>query len=341
MKRMKKIFIYSFVVGIVLGAAVAVWGIVSFKGDAVVESRELYVSRNTTYEALLDELLPSIKHHLAFDIYAERLALKDKYKVGHYLVRDGMTVIDIVRMLKLGLQTPVNVVINNVKTPQQLAGKLARQFEADSVEFVRVLTDRALAKELGFTSPQTMFSMFLPNTYEFYWTASPQEVVERMRREYKRFWTAERDAKRKRSGLSRVEVMTLASIVYEETRKTDEMPRVAGVYINRLRKGMPLQADPTIKYAMQDFTLRRILKKHLKYPSPYNTYINKGLPPSPICMPCVEAIDAVLNFERHDFLYFCARHTFDGYHNFAKSYSQHLANARLYQRELNKRKIMK
>lgn len=338
---MKKLLIYSFVIGIALGAAVMVWGLISFKGDAVVESKELYVSRHTSYEALLDELRPSIKHHLAFDIYAERLALKDNFKVGHYVVRDGMTVIEIVRMLKLGLQTPVNVVINNVKTPQQLAGKLSRQFEADSVEFVRVLTDKQRARELGFASPLTMFSMFLPNTYEFYWTATPDEFVERMRREYKRFWTAERDARRKRSGLSRVEVSTLASIVYEETRKTDEMPRVAGVYINRLRKGMPLQADPTIKYALQDFSLRRILKKHLKYPSPYNTYINKGLPPSPICMPSVEAIDAVLNFEQHDYLYFCARHTFDGYHNFAKSYSQHLANARLYQRELNKRKIMK
>ena len=338
---MKKLFIYTFVVGIVLGAAVAVWGVISFKGNAVVQSRRLYVSRNTSYEALLDSLKPSIKHHLAFDIYAQRLELKDKYKVGHYVVRDGMNVIEIVRMLKLGLQTPVNVVINNVRTPQQLAGKLSRQFEADSVEFATLLTDQQLARKLGFASPLTMFSMFLPNTYEFYWTATPEEVVERLRREYKRFWTAERDAQRKRSGLSRVEVMTLASIVNEETRKVDEMPRVAGVYINRLRKGMPLQADPTIKYALQDFGLRRILKKHLKHPSPYNTYINKGLPLSPICMPCVEAVDAVLNFEKHDYLYFCARHTFDGYHNFAKSYSQHLANARLYQKELNKRKIMK
>jgi UPF0755 protein len=136
-----------------------------------------------------------------------------------------------------------------------------------------------------------------------------------------------------------MEVMTLASIVYEETRKTDEMPRVAGVYMNRLKKGMPLQADPTIKYAMQDFGLRRILHKHLKYPSPYNTYINKGLPPTPICMPGKNAIEAVLNFEKHNYLYFCARATFDGYHNFAATYSEHLKNARAYSAELNRRKI--
>lgn len=133
--------------------------------------------------------------------------------------------------------------------------------------------------------------------------------------------------------------MTLASIVYEETRKTDEMPRIAGVYVNRLRKGMPLQADPTVKYAMQDFGLRRILHKHLKYESPYNTYRNKGLPPSPICMPGIDAIDAVLNFEEHDYLFFCARATFDGYHNFARTLREHNANARAYSAELNRRKI--
>ena len=338
---MKKMFIWTFVVGVVLGAAVMAWGYISFKGNAVLESKEFYVSRNTTYGELIDSLKPSIKHHLAFDIYAERLGLSESYKKGHYVVKDGMNVIEIVRMFKLGLQTPVKVTMNNVKIPAQLAGKLAKQFEADSVEFVQVLTDKALAKKLGFDNPLTMFSIFIPNTYEFYWTATPEEFVDRMYKEYKRFWTAERDAKRKRSGLNRVEVVTLASIVYEETRKVDEMPRVAGVYINRLKTGMPLQADPTIKYAMQRFDLRRILKSYLKTPSPYNTYINKGLPPSPICMPSVEAIDAVLNFEKHEYLYFCARHTFDGYHNFAKTYSQHLANARLYQQELNKRKIMK
>lgn len=338
---MKKILIWTFVIGLVLGAAVAVWGVISFKGDAVMEERELYVGRETSYQALIDSLKPSIKHHLAFDIYAERLNLKESYKVGHYLVQEGMDVIQIVRMIKLGLQTPVNVTMNNVKIPAQLAGKLAPQLEADSVELVEVFTDEALAKELGFDSPLTMFSIFLPNTYEVYWTVSPRDFVDRMYKEYKRFWDGDRDKKRERTGLNRVEVATLASIVYEETRKVDEMPRVAGVYMNRLRTGMPLQADPTIKYAMQDFGLRRILNRHLKTPSPYNTYLNRGLPPSPICMPSIEAIDAVLNYEKHDYVYFCARPTFDGYHNFAKNYSEHLRNARAYQAELNKRNIRK
>ena len=338
---MKKLLLWIFLVAVAVGAGVAAWGVVSFKGNAVKQEKELYVSRHTDYEALIDTLKPNIKHRFAFDIYAERLNLKESFKKGHYVVKEGMNVIEIVRMLKLGLQTPVNVTMNNVKIPAQLAGKLAAQLEADSVELVKVFTDKALAKKMGFESPLTMFSIFLPNTYEFYWTVKPEEFVERMYKEYKNFWNGARDEKRKRTGLNRVEVATLASIVYEETRKVDEMPRVAGVYMNRLRTGMPLQADPTIKYAMQNFGLRRILKSYLKYESPYNTYINKGLPPSPICMPSIQAIDAVLNFEKHDYLYFCARPTFDGYHNFAKSYSQHLANARAYQAELNKRKIMK
>ena len=160
-----------------------------------------------------------------------------------------------------------------------------------------------------------------------------------MHREYERFWTGARDSARTRIGLSRLETMTLASIVAEETRKSDEMPRIAGVYMNRLRRGIPLQADPTVKYAMQDFGLRRILYRHLKYESPYNTYINKGLPPSPICMPGLDAIESVLSYERHDYIFFCARATFDGYHNFARTLSEHQANARAYSAALNKRNI--
>ena len=266
------------------------------------------------------------------------MCIRDRFKPGHYVLEPGMNVVQVARMLKLGLQTPVRVTINNVRTRAQLAGKLARQIEADSATIVAALTDPATARKAGFDSV-TLFSMFIPDTYEFYWTVSPAQFIERMRREYDRFWTPQRDAKRQRSGLSRLEVMTLASIVYEETRQSDEMPRIAGVYINRLRKGWPLQADPTVKYALQEFGLRRILHRHLKYPSPYNTYINKGLPPSPICMPGRNAIDAVLDFERHDYMFFCARPTFDGYHNFARTLREHNANARAYSAELNRRKI--
>lgn len=335
----KKTLLYLLLACAAAIGAAACAALVQFKGNAVGEEYELFVSRRADYRAVVDSLRPRIRHRAAFDLYARRLALADHFKPGHYVVREGMNVIEIVRMLKLGLQTPVQVTLHNVRTPAQMAERLARQLDADTTQLLGVLRSRKVAREMGFETPEELFSMFLPDTYEFYWTVTPEEFLRRMKREYDRFWSAERDAKRQRSGLSRLEVMTLASIVYEETRKTDEMPRIAGVYVNRLRRGIPLQADPTIKYAMQDFGLRRILYRHLKYPSPYNTYINKGLPPSPICMPSTEAIDAVLGFEQHDYIFFCARPTFDGYHNFARTLSEHNANARAYSAELNRRKI--
>ena len=334
----KNILLWSLAGVLVVVIAAGVTGRWQFYGNAVTEERDLYVSGRAEYAQMVDSLLPRIRHHRAFGTYARRIDLERTFKPGHYVLRPGMSVIEVARMLKLGMQTPVRVTINNVRIPAQLAQKLARQIDADSAAVMQALTSKALAAEVGFDSV-TLFSMFVPDSYEFYWTVTPEEFVKRMKREYDRFWTPERDAKRKRSGLSRLEVMTLASIVYEETRKTDEMPRIAGVYVNRLRKGIPLQADPTVKYAMQDFGLRRILYKHLKYPSPYNTYINKGLPPSPICMPGKNAIDAVLDFERHDYIFFCARPTFDGYHNFARTLREHNANARAYSAELNRRKI--
>lgn len=337
---MRKKTLISVILACVLVAAAAVAGVgyVQFKKNAVREECELFVSSRAVYGDLVDSLMPRLKHRGAFNRYARRIDLAGTFKPGHYVLKPGMSIIEVARMLKLGLQTPVRVTFNNVRIPAQLAGKLARQIDADSAAILRAITSEKLAGELGFDSV-TLFSMFIPDTYEFYWTVSPEELVRRMKREYDRFWTAERDAKRMRCGLSRLEVTTLASIVCEETRKTDEMPRIAGVYINRLRRGIPLQADPTVKYAMQDFGLRRILHRHLKTQSPYNTYVNKGLPPSPICMPGRNAIDAVLDFEKHDYIFFCARPSFDGYHNFARTLREHNTNARAYSTELNRRKI--
>ena len=334
----KKTWIWLLLTAVVVVLVLGVTGFVQFKGRAVTEQAELFVGSHATYEEVVDSLMPRMRHRAAFHRYARRINLPETFKAGHYELKPGMSVIEVARMLKLGLQTPVRVTINNVRTPAQLAGKLARQLDADSAALLRVVTSERVARELGFDSV-TLFSMFIPDTYELWWTTTPEELVRRMKQEYDRFWTPVRDAKRKRSGLSRLEVMTLASIVYEETRKTDEMPRIAGVYINRLRRGIPLQADPTVKYALQDFTLRRILHRHLKTQSPYNTYIHRGLPPSPICMPGKNAIDAVLDFEQHDYIFFCARPTFDGYHNFARTLREHNANARAYAAELNRRKI--
>ena len=185
---------------------------------------------------------------------------------------------------------------------------------------------------------QTFMAMFIPNTYEVYWNCSVNDLLQRMKRESDRFW-ASRDAKLARCGLTRNEAITLASIVYEETKRQSEMPVVAGVYINRLRRGMPLQADPTVKFALGDFSLRRILHKHLEVDSPYNTYRVVGLPPGPICMPSIAAIDAVLNYQEHDYLYFCAKEDLSGAHNFARTLAEHNRNARAYAAALNRLKI--
>lgn len=335
---MREKILYALSGLVVAGAVAAAVVLVQFKGGAVPERCELFVGSQADYGQVLDSLMPRIRHRAAFRCYAKRIRLAETFRPGHYELEPGMDVIRIARMLKLGLQTPVRVTINNVRTPAFLAQKLARQLDADSAAFMRVFVSPEQAAGVGFDS-LTLFSMFIPDSYEFYWTVSPEALLRAMKREYDRFWSSGRDSLRRRSGLSRLETMTLASIVYEETRKSDEMPRVAGVYINRLKRGIPLQADPTIKYAMQDFALRRILYKHLKYPSPYNTYIHRGLPPSPICMPGKEAIDAVLNFEKHDYIFFCARPEFDGYHNFARTFAEHRANAKAYSAELNRRNI--
>lgn len=338
---MRKGYIIGAVIAIIvaIAAAIGIYAYRSLHEACVNRTLHLYISKDTTYKSVAEQIHAAIDNDRAFDYYAEKNDLEHNFRPGHYLLSIDMSVVQIVRTLKFGWQTPVRVTMNNAKIPAQLAKKLEGQIDADSTEIVAVIGSDAVAKKYGFKNALAMYSMFIPNTYEMYWDTSVEEFVERMHTEYERFWTEERDAKRRRSGLSRLQVITLASIVYEETRKGDEMPRVAGVYINRLRKGMPLQADPTIKYAMQDFGLRRILKKHLKHPSPYNTYLNKGLPPTPICMPSITAIDAVLNYESHNYLYFCARETFDGYHNFATTYNEHLQNARKYQQELNKRGI--
>ncbi len=327
------------VIAAVVGAA---WGYNQFKGDAVPQPFTISVDSESVaddnWKAFQADFLSNIDNDWAFKFYAKRLNLKSTIKSGRYRFEPGMSVIRCVRILKLGEQSTVNVTFNNLRTLPEFAGRISEQLNIDSLELLSYLKNNKTARKYGFT-PTTIFAMFIPNTYQFYWNTTPQKFVERMYSEYNKFWNEERRQKAKALNLSTVEVMTLASIVYEETKQSSEMARVAGVYANRLRIGMPLQADPTVKYALQDFTIKRVLNKHLKFDSPYNTYLYKGLPPSPIAMPNIVAIDAALSPERHSYLYFCARPTFDGYHNFAKTLSQHNANAKAYINELNRLKI--
>lgn len=226
----------------------------------------------------------------------------------------------------------------NIRNLEKLSGILGRKLACDSASFSQYFAKEEVWKENGF-GKETFMAMFLPNTYEVYWTISPEKFVERMKKEYDKFWNGDRKAKAREIGLSELEVSILASIVCEETNYTPEMPRVAGVYMNRLKRGMKLDADPTVKFALGDPAIKRILFRHLKVDSPYNTYLNAGLPPGPITIPGIKGIDAVLNYENHNYLYFCANSNMDGTHKFARTLSEHNRNARAYQAALNRMKI--
>lgn len=268
---------------------------------------------------------------------ARSMKLTGGFKPGSYQLRKGMNNKAIVRMLANGWQTPVKITfIGYIRTMDKFASILGTKLEADSASFAAALTDSALIASYGF-EPESFIGMFIPDTYEVYWTVSPESLIARLNKEYKAFWNEERLSKAKKVGLTPKEVSTLASIVISETKYEPEMPRIAGVYINRLKRGMLLQADPTVIYACNQFGIKRVLNKHLKIDSPYNTYVHKGLPPGPITMSPVVAIDAVLNYERHNYIFFCARETFDGQHNFAATMSEHMANARRYHKALDAR----
>ena len=326
-------------------AIVAVCGLTllysAFYGKAVDTERVIYINQTTQYSKIVEQLRPALRsklHQQAFDFYAKRLNLEKRFKTGRYVFREGESVIRLVRRLVLGEQTAVKLVIGEARTLPQLAGKLAKQIETDSATLLSAMRNKQLRKELGFVKDSTI-AMFVPNTYEVYWDIMPEKLLHRIKREYDRFWSAERTAKLERCKMSKYEVMTLASIVYEETKIPAEMRMIAGVYINRLRGKIALGACPTIKYAMGNFELQRILHKHLTYRSPFNTYINRGLPPAPICVPSIEAIDAVLNYAEHKYLYFCARPELDGRHNFARTLKEHNANAQKYAKAIERLKI--
>jgi UPF0755 protein len=338
---MKKTILWLVAVALLVVVAVGCSVAYVAKSSAVLHPGSLFVPTGTDYATLVDSLRAGEKIRFVkpFQLYSRRIGLTESVKPGHYTLKEGQNIISIARMLNLGEQTPVNVVVRTSRLPGILAARVAGQLEADSASLHAAMRDPAILREYGFDNELELFSIFIPNTYEMWWTDSPEDFVARMKREYDRFWTDARTAKLARTRLNRMEVITLASILVEETQKTDEMPTMAGVYINRLRTGMPLQADPTVKYAMGDFALRRILFAHLRTPSPYNTYVNKGLPPTPITMPSIAAIDAVLDFKEHKYVYFCAKEDFSGYHNFAETYSQHLQNARRYSAALDQRGI--
>ena len=274
----------------------------------------------------------------AFRWVAQKMNYSSNVKTGKYQLKNRMSNKEIVTLLRSGKQIPIRLTFSNLRTSYDLAGAVGGKIEADSASIAYLFKDEAYLKKYGLTEENSLCFM-IPNTYEFKWNTSAEEFFERMSVEYKKFWTTQRKEKAKNIGLTQTQVCVLASIVDKETRKNDEKPLVAGVYMNRYLKGWKLEADPTLVYASGDFTIRRVLNEHKEIDSPYNTYLYTGLPPGPICMPAISSVDAVLNYTKHDFMFFCAREDFSGYHSFAKNYTQHLFNARRFQRELDRRNI--
>ena len=259
-------------------------------------------------------------------------------KTGRYALKPTDNMRYLHRRLSMGYQTPIKLTIGSVRTLDRMARNVSRQLMIDSVEIANLLNDTAFISKMGYNK-QTLPALFIPNTYEVYWNMSAEDFMARMQKEHKAYWNEERLKKAEAIGLTPIEVSTLASIVEEETAVNAEKPMVAGLYINRLKRGMLLQADPTVKFSLKEFGLKRILYKHLEVDSPYNTYKYAGLPPGPIRVPSYQGLESVLNYTKHNYLYMCAKEDFSGTHNFATNSAQHAANARRYQQALNKRGI--
>lgn len=304
------------------------------------QPKTMLVDKDDNFDSLRNNLLDAkiIDDVISFSFVAKVLGYQDNVKPGLYFFEPEMTNLQAVRRLRSGDQVPVDVTFNNVRFKEDLVEKIVSTTGIDGNEFLRLLNDDDYVAELGFNK-ETIMAMFIPNTYEVYWTISEKDLFARMKQEYDKFWNSTRKAKAAEVGLSPEEISTLAAIVQDEMYVVSESPKIAGLYLNRIKKNMLLQADPTVKFALGDFSIQRVLTADLRVDSPYNTYKHRGLPPGPINLPTIASIDAVLNYEKHDYIYMCAKEDFSGYHRFAEDLTTHNKNAKLLHRALNKRNI--
>lgn len=326
----------------VIAIAAAIVGYKTFgSGTAFTgKSKDLYIPTGTKYTQLLSILDDGhfIKDKFFFDKLAAQARLPQNIHAGKYNVKAGASYYRLVRQLRSGRQTPVKIVINKFRTKEELAGFITDKLEADSTNLITLMNDAKYLSEFGLDT-NTVTAAFIPDTYEFYWNTDADKAFRRLEQYKKQFWNDERRAKADKLGLTPEEVTTIASIVEEETNISTDKPKIASVYINRLKYHMPLQADPTVKFAMRNFGLRRILNEHISYQSPYNTYLVQGLPPGPICTPSKSSIEAVLNAPKTDYIYFCAKADFSGYSAFASNLAEHQKNARAFHQAMNARGI--
>lgn len=316
---------------------------VFFSPNSLLETEQSYtlkIPSNATFKQVSNQLYEDrvVNDMVSFSFVSKVLGYQDAVKPGLYIISPKMTNTELVRHLRSGNQAPVRITFNNIRTKEDLAERITKNLEINEEQFLDLIQDSVFIRKFDFEE-ETIMSMFIPNTYEVWWNTSPEALFDRMYKEYQAFWTPERKEKAAALGMTPKEVSTLASIVQSESQKSDERPKIAGVYLNRINLGMPLQADPTLVFAVGDFSLKRVLNVHKEIESPYNTYKYAGLPPGPINLPDINSLDAVLNPEDHNYLYFCAKEDFSGYHSFASTLAQHNVNARRYQAALNAAKI--
>lgn len=301
------------------------------------QATEVIIDQDDTYKEVQQKLGRTgiVNDLVSFSFIAKLMKYQDNIKPGRYILQPNMTNVEAVRLLRSGQRTPVQITFNNVRLLSDLAPRITSNLAMTEREFNAALANFIANNKEGFTEGDVI-SMFIPNTYEVYYTTSPEELIDRMLSEYKKFWNEEREAKAKKIGLTNKEVSILASIIQGETNKSEERPIIAGLYLNRMDKNIALQSCPTLIFAIGDFTMTRVYNKHMEIDSPFNTYKNLGLPPGPINMPEISSIDAVLNYKEHDYLYMCAKDDFSGYHHFSENYNEHLVYAKRWQRALDR-----
>jgi len=313
-----------------------------FSGNVTASEKYLYIKTGSKLEDVYQEIKSkNIVNDLeSFQDAASKMDLSTRLKPGRYQLKRGMNNRTLINMIKAGNQEPVNIKYQNLRKKEDFAGYLSKELEPDSAAFISLLDSANLVEQYGFTK-ENIYTMFIPNTYEMYWNTPAMDFFKRMNAEYIKFWTPERKKKAEALNLTPIQVSILASIVDGEAIYDKEMPIIAGLYLNRLSKGIHLQADPTVIFANNDFTVKRVTFALLQVDSKYNTYKYAGLPPGPIMMPSIKAIDAVLNKDNNNYLYMCAKEDFSGYHNFAETKAQHEINAKKYREALDARKIFR
>lgn len=338
MKPGKKLVI--FLVVAILGISFSFYGYqILYTPNVLVDQqpRVLMIPEDATFKSVQAQLHDGqyVQDLMSFSFLARLMDYDKAIKPGRYVLKANMSNMETIQLLRSGNQAPVNITFNNVRTLDELAEKITHRLTISPDSFKQVLLAFAADNPYGFNK-ENVIAMFIPNTYEVYHNVSPDGLIERMHAEYDKFWTEERKEKARATGLTPIEVSILASIVQAETVKQEEAPVIAGLYINRLKKGIALQADPTLKFALGDFGLKRILNVHKEIESPYNTYKYAGLPPGPINMPTIKSLEAVLNYDHNDYYYMCAKEDFSGYHNFSNNYNEHVRNATRYQNALTR-----